>query len=216
MLVISGPPGVGKTTVAWRAFSRCADGGRAPGMADLDLLGAAWPAPEDDQFQSRLKARNLAAVWANFRAGGSERLIVAAVIETADERELLRSAIDGDLFLCRLSASESTLRGRIQARGRELGDDLAKLLRRADELSTLLRDNDVSDLVVDTDGLSVDAVAAMLLDAWEVRIEHSKASTADDPQERNEAMDDLIAQMRAKHGPVDEEEVAAILAEESR
>lgn len=43
MLVISGPPGVGKTT--WEVFSRAAERDEAPAMAGLDFLGAAWPAP---------------------------------------------------------------------------------------------------------------------------------------------------------------------------
>ena len=74
MLVISGPPGVGKTTVAWKVFSRCADGGRAPAMADLDVPGAAWPAPYDDPFQHRLKAP------ANWRLSGPTSARVAAAV----------------------------------------------------------------------------------------------------------------------------------------
>ena len=62
VLVISGPPGVGKTTVVWEVLSRATELDEAPAMADLDLLDAAWPAPEDDPFQHRLKASNLAAV----------------------------------------------------------------------------------------------------------------------------------------------------------
>lgn len=166
MLVISGPPGVGKTTVAWRVFSRCAEQGLAPAMADLDLLGAAWPAPADDQFQHRLKARNLASVWANFHTTGSRRLIVAAVIETVEERDLLRAAVGADLFLCRLTAADSTLADRIHGRGREFGADLPKLVRRAAELSLQLSENDHSDLVLDTDDRPVDVVAECLLRAW--------------------------------------------------
>lgn len=166
MLVISGPPGVSKTTVAWQVFSRCAEEDRAPAMADLDLLGAAWPAPAGDPFQSQLKARNLAAVWANFHATGSQRLIVAAVVENTSERDLLRSTIGADLFLCRLTASDSTLAERLHDRGREFGDDLPKLVRRAAELSTQLREHDVSDLVLNTDGRSVEDVAESLLAAW--------------------------------------------------
>jgi len=72
MLVISGPPGVGKTT--WEVFSRAAERDEAPAMAGLDFLGAAWPAPGDAAFNTRLKARNLAAVWSNFRETGSRCL----------------------------------------------------------------------------------------------------------------------------------------------
>lgn len=166
MLVISGPPGVGKTTVAWEVFSRAANRDESPAMADLDLLGAAWPAPEDDPFQHRLKARNLAAVWSNFRETGTRCLVVAAVIETSAEREMLGSAVGADVFLCRLAASDHTLANRIRDRGREFGDDLSKLVKRSGELSELLARHDVSDLVVDTEGRRVGEVADTLLAAW--------------------------------------------------
>ncbi len=166
MLVISGPPGVGKTTAAWEVFSRAAERDEAPAMADLDLLGAAWPAPEDDPFQHRLKVRNLAAVWSNFRETGSRCLIVAAVIETGAELEMLGSAVGADMLLCRLTASDDTLAARIQDRGREFGDDLSKLVKRSAELSDLLNSRDVSDLVVDTEGRPVGEVADALLAAW--------------------------------------------------
>ncbi len=93
MLVLSGPPGVGKTTVAWRVFDSLTDSGDEPGFIDLDLMGAAWPAPDDDPHQSRLKATNAAAVWANYVAGGSLLLVIAGVVETTADRELLSRAI---------------------------------------------------------------------------------------------------------------------------
>lgn len=166
MLVISGPPGVGKTTVAWEVFSRAGERDEAPAMADLDLLGAAWPAPEDDPFQHRLKARNLAAIWSNFRETGSRCLIVAAVIETSGELDMLKSAVGANVFLCRLTASDHTLADRIRDRGREFGDDLSKLVKRSAELSALLASGDVSDLVVNTDRRQVGEVADTLLSKW--------------------------------------------------
>jgi len=166
MLVISGPPGVGKTTVAWEVFSRAAERDESPALADLDLLGAAWPAPEDDPFQHRLKARNLASVWSNFRETGSRCLIVAAVIETGAELDMLGSAVGAEVFLCRLTAPNNTLADRIRGRGRDFGDDLTKLVKRSAELSELLANHDVSDLVVDTEGQPVGEVAETLLAAW--------------------------------------------------
>ncbi len=122
--------------------------------------------PDDDPFQHRLKASNLAAVWSNFRATGSRCLIVAAVIETSEERELLRAAVAADLFLCRLTTSDQTLADRIHGRGREFGDDLTKLVRRSGELSAQLSIGDVSDLVFDTEGRPVTAVVDALFAAW--------------------------------------------------
>lgn len=182
MLVISGPPGVGKTTVAWQVFSRCASEGLDPAMVDLDLLGAAWPAPADDPHQSRLKAQNLAAVWTNFRTNGSRRLVVAAVVETLAEKQMLCSAVRADLLLCRLEASDGTLAERLRGRGRDFGGDLDKLARRAAELSVQLAEDHVSDLVVDTNRKAPDELAEVLLRAWLSRdseLRRREAATCD-------------------------------------
>ena len=165
-LVLSGPPGVGKTTVGWRVFDRCIDLGMAPAFADLDLLGAAWPAPEGDPYQARLKAKNLAAVWANCRDAGSLRLIVAGVVERASERLLLEEATGGAVLICRLDAPDGELARRIRGRGRESGADLSRLVARAAELSAQLVADDVSDFSVGTGGRSTDEVAARVLTRW--------------------------------------------------
>lgn len=162
-LVLSGAPGAGKTTVAWRVFKQWTDSGFDPAMVDLDLLGAARPAPAEDPHQVRLKTRNLEAVWANFRAGGSRCLILAAVVESDQDRELIRAAVGGRVVVCRLHASDATLASRIAARARESGNDLGTLIRRAADLSEQLSAQDVSDFVVDGDLDSADQVADRVL-----------------------------------------------------
>jgi hypothetical protein len=165
-LVLSGAPGVGKTTVGWRVFDRCIDLGQAPAFADLDLLGAAWPAPADDPYNARMKAANLAAVWANYQRAGSQRLIVAGVVESVDERRLLEEATGGAVLICRLDAPDTELAQRIQRRGREEGDELTRLAARAAELSAQLAADDVSDFSVGTGGRSTDEVAVEVLARW--------------------------------------------------
>ena len=165
-LVLSGPPGVGKTTVGWRVFDRCTDLGQLPAFADLDLLGAAWPAPEDDPHQSRLKAANLAAVWANYRHAGSRRLIVAGVVENVGERRQLEAATGGAVVICRLDATDAELAQRIHGRAREVGADLANLVARAAVLSAQLAADDISDYSVSTADRSIDEVADEVLARW--------------------------------------------------
>jgi hypothetical protein len=166
-LVISGPPGVGKTSVGWRVFDRCTDLGEDPAFADLDLLGAAWPAPEDDPHQSRLKATNLAAVWSNYRQAGSRRLIVAGVVENRAERRQLEEATGGPVVICRLDAPDTELAQRVHGRARESGDDLANLVARASELSAQLVAVDVSDYSVGTADRTIDDVADEVLARWQ-------------------------------------------------
>jgi len=164
---LSGPPGVGKTSVGWRIFDRCTDLGQNPAFADLDLLGAAWPAPADDPHQSRLKATNLAAVWANYREAGSRVLIVAGVVENLTERRQLEAATGGPIVICRLDAPDTELAQRIHIRARETGDDLTALLARAADLSAQLAANDISDFSIDTSTRTIDEVAANILTHWQ-------------------------------------------------
>ena len=166
-LVLSGPPGVGKTSVGWRVFDRCTDLGLAPAFADLDFLGAAWPAPDDDPHQSRLKAANLAAVWSNSRQTGSRRLIVAGVVENLNDRRQLETATGGPVVICRLDAPDADLAQRIHGRGRESGASLTKLVARAAELSALLTADDVSDFAINTAARTIDDIADDVLIHWQ-------------------------------------------------
>lgn len=165
-LVLSGPPGVGKTSVGWRVFDRCTDLDLKPAFADLDLLGAAWPAPDDDPHQSRLKAINLAAVWSNYRRAGSRRLIIAGVVENPTERRQLEDATEGPLLICRLDAPDTELAERIHGRARETGTSLTQLVARAAELSAQLIANDISDYAINTAARTIDDIADEVLTHW--------------------------------------------------
>ena len=163
-LLLSGPPGVGKTTVAWEIFDRLVDDGSRHALVDLDLLGASWPVPSDDPHNERLRQRNLAAMWTQFRATGARRLIAAGVIENATCLAGYAAAVPGSTpIVCRLSASADALHARIRGRGRERGDGIDKLSRRAVELSGLLERDGVADLVVDTSDRDVPEVARTVL-----------------------------------------------------
>jgi predicted ABC-type ATPase len=180
-LVLSGPPGVGKTTVGWRVFDRCIDLGHAPAFVDLDLLGAAWPSPDDDPHQSRLKASNLAVVWSNYLRAGSRQLIIAGVVENQEERQRLQEATGGPVTICRLDAPDGELAQRIHHRGREGGDSLDQLVRRASELSAQLAADDISDYAVSTAGRTVDEVAGQVLTTWQQAPAGTSPSSAPSP-----------------------------------
>ena len=164
--MLSGAPGVGKTSVGWRVFDRCTDLDVKPAFADLDLLGAAWPAPDDDPHQSRLKATNLAAVWSNYRRVGSRRLIIAGVVENLAERQQLEHATGGPVLICRLDAPYAELAQRINDRARETGSGVAQLVARAAELSAQLIAADASDFSINTAARTVDDLADEVLTHW--------------------------------------------------
>lgn len=94
--------------------------------------------PSDDPYQSRLKATNVAAVWGNFRAVGSRRLLLAGVVESVADQELLSRSVGMPVAVCCLAGSPEVLEQRIRERGRDHGDHLLKLIRRAEDLQTQL------------------------------------------------------------------------------
>ena len=86
VLLITGPVGVGKSTIAAEAawLLRQADVPHA--LIDLDRIEQCWPVPADDPWNERVSHRNLACMWANFRQAGADRLIFARVLETRRSR----------------------------------------------------------------------------------------------------------------------------------
>lgn len=162
VLWLCGPPGVGKTSVAWRIRAQLRDTGVAAAYADIDQLGMCYPERGTDPGQHQLKARNLASVVANFAAHGATCVVVSGVVDPAH-----RVAVPGVvLTLCRLRADRDELVRRFLARS---GDEAAvsSVLAEADELDA----GTIADLCVDTTGLAVPEVVATVtaaVEGWHV------------------------------------------------
>src|SRR5579883_1981374 len=80
-LAITGPVGVGKTSVGSEVSELLEEAGVAHAFVDIDALRWCYPGTPGDRFRVALAMRNLAAIWPNFRAAGAERLILAEVLE---------------------------------------------------------------------------------------------------------------------------------------
>jgi hypothetical protein len=161
-LVVSGPVGVGKSSVAAEMFDQLADRGIPHAVIDLDALGICWPFGEADRFNERMTMRNLAAVWANYAEAGIGRVVIARVIESRAELTAFRTAIPGaDIVVCQLVAGVAVLRERVARR--EAGSSYESLVRRSAELADSLRRSDAADFTVSTDGRGVPAVAVEVL-----------------------------------------------------
>ena len=151
-IIVTGPVGVGKTTVA-NEMGMLLLGAKVPhATVDFDQLTACYPRPaDDDRWGTKLGLLNLAALWKNYELSGARRLLIARVIESRSELEGFREAIPGaDLLLVRLRAKPETLRTRIRQRGP--GRGMEWHLKRAIELAPLMDARRVEDLLVETDG----------------------------------------------------------------
>ena len=78
--LITGPPGVGKSTTAFRFYLKCLSAGLTAGYVDLAQVGFLRPAATADPDGHLLKARSLAAIWRNYRAAGATHLVVTGMI----------------------------------------------------------------------------------------------------------------------------------------
>lgn len=157
VLWLCGPPGVGKTTVAWEMFTRLTRAGVPTGYVDVDQLGICYPAPTPDICVPEpaadpgryvTKNRNVGAAVATFRAAGARCVIVSGVV---DERlgvdlELIPNAF---VTVCRLRADAPELRRRLIGRSRP--DDR---LEEASRYAAALDRADIGDVCVDTTGRS--------------------------------------------------------------
>jgi hypothetical protein len=103
-LVLSGGTGAGKT-VTGQAIAAILTGLLLPtAVIDLDALAQYGPAPAGQRgFHDRLKVRNLAAVWATYRAVGARFVIVSETVETTELRQAYVDCLTGcDVQLVRL------------------------------------------------------------------------------------------------------------------
>jgi hypothetical protein len=155
IIVVTGPVGVGKTTVGWE-MTEVLDERSVPfGFYDPDAIHFR-PAEEGDPFNSRVWQAGLEAAWPLMGVG---RLIVPVVVEerAAAERLLPGAA----LTVARLTASADTLDERV--RRRELGAALDWHLARARELEAHWREHPVEDFLVDTESRGVREIAVEVL-----------------------------------------------------
>jgi len=161
-LVVTGAVGAGKSTIGSAVSDLLSEGQRPHALVDMDGLRSCYPRPTADPFNTALGLRNLAAVWVNYQATGAERVIIVDVVETLEQRgEYLRAIPGADLQIVRLTASVATLQRRLA--GRERGESLRWHQARAAELTALMDARGIGDHVIDTEGQTIDQVAAEVL-----------------------------------------------------
>ncbi len=162
VLVITGPVGVGKSTVSQAASDVLSDLGLPHGVVDMDCLRHCHPSPPGDRFHMALGFRNLAAVAANYRSAGAGWLILVDIVETRAQTAEYRRAIPGaEVTVVGLRGSLATIHSRLA--GREKGDNLEWHRARAAELIGQWAADPVEDYLVDTEGRTPLEVARAVL-----------------------------------------------------
>jgi adenylylsulfate kinase-like enzyme len=170
---ITGPAGVGKSTIGFRFYLKCLNAGLTAGYVDLSQIGFVRPAAAADPGGQRLTARNLAAIWRNYRAAGATHLVATGTIASrADLRLYARELPGTDVAVIRLRASDEELARRIMSRGAdgswpEPGDRLrgqsaeflAGVAGRSAQAARVLDRSDVGGVAIDTTSRSPDESA---------------------------------------------------------
>ncbi len=164
-ILITGPVGSGKTTVAHEVSVPLEAAGIAHALVDTDELDRIFPPPPDDPHKTALTERNLAAVWENLSAAGAPRLLLVMVaVSLEHELPWVRAAVPGaKITVFRLCASEDTLLERV--RRREVGSGEAYHSRRSvEQARALAREADgEGTIVVKTSGRRVANIAEEVL-----------------------------------------------------
>jgi predicted kinase len=137
VLWLCGAPATGKSTVAWRVFSDLADQGLCVGYLDIDQIGMLQPPPDADLRGHRFKVDNLAGMMRNYRAAGSQVLVISGVIDSERGDDFAEAALDADITFCHLTVDEPTLRERLAARGcsSEAADEAVIMMSRLADAS---------------------------------------------------------------------------------
>ena len=154
-VLITGPPGVGKTSVLTALVDALSDADIAHAAIEIEMLEWAHPGLTDAQ-----RMRHVSTMCALYRDAGHRLLLIAQTIETDDDLAMLLDAIGAEEHvLVRLEAQPATLVERIIEREPESWSGLSWLVDHAQELAVTMPALRGVDLVLSTEGQQPEAVA---------------------------------------------------------
>jgi hypothetical protein len=162
ILLVSGPAGVGKSTLSWEIGTQLRKAGVAHVILDSDELDRVWPLSRTEQ--DALNRANLAAFWANASALGHSRLILVGVFLDPDANRMwIDAAIPGaGVTRVVLEASSDELERRV--RSREIGSGAEDQLERTfDQARGFRNRNAGSPDLLPTDGADVADLARQVI-----------------------------------------------------
>jgi adenylate kinase family enzyme len=157
-IVITGPPGAGKTSVLTALSDALSDDDVAHAAVEVETLAWTHPALSDEQ-----RAQHIRLNCQLYRDEGHTLLVLAYTLETdADVAELLAAVGADDTFLVRLEAQPAALVERITARESACWSGLPRLVEHARELASSMPGLASIDVVLSTEGQRPEDVAMRL------------------------------------------------------
>ena len=165
-LVITGPPGAGKTAVLEALTDALCGEDVRHATVEVEALTSAHPSLDDDQWPAPVEA-----VCGLYRRFGYELLLVTATVGSdADLRGVLAAIGADEHVVVRLHADPSTLRQRIIDREPDTFTELDELVAAAARLSPVIAGLHGIALALSTEGERPAAVAARIRDAWPAKL----------------------------------------------
>jgi broad-specificity NMP kinase len=161
-LVLTGPPGAGKTSVLEALSDALVDDDVRHAAIETEALTSAHPALDDERWFA-----HVAAACALYREDGYELLLVVATVEGApDLRRLLEAVAAGEHAVVRLEAAPATLAQRIAAREPAGWSGLGALIDASARLTPVIAGLDGVALALSTEAEDPRAVAERIRDAF--------------------------------------------------
>jgi predicted kinase len=170
-LLLTGPPGAGKSEVASALHDSLGEAGEDAALIEVDALERAALRASDPPIDRDAAVSHLAMLAGSYRQLGTPILIVTATLEDDDYREEAVRALGAErTLLVRLEADPDTLRERILAREPPGWGGLPDLLNASRRLADEMKDLDGVDLVLSTEGRRPAEVAEELEAALRERL----------------------------------------------
>ena len=157
-LMLTGPPGAGKSSVLGRLHDRLGDAGVPTALVELDELERCYP-----PLPAARTFAHLRALSASFAAAGYELLLVTATVEDdAYGAAVLDATGARERMVARLEAEPETLAARIVAREPAAWSGLDGLVAASRQLAGSMPALAGVDIVLSTEGQDPERVAARL------------------------------------------------------